>query len=75
MSRDQLGRYIPAAQLDAAAEIMGAAEVYAATGTYPEGFPVTARQREAAAELVRVGLLAEVSPSRYQLAASRELVL
>jgi len=74
-ARERLAGHIPAALLDTAAEVMGAAEVYASTGTYPDGFPVPARQLEAAAQLVRVGLLAEVGRGRFALAPSREFVL
>lgn len=75
MNRDQLGRYVPAAYLDAAVEVMDAAETYAATNTHPAGFPVPARQLGAALELCRVGLLSQVQLSRFALAPSREVTL
>lgn len=75
MSPRELAGHIPAAQLIAAAEVMGTAEIYAAVGQFADGFALPAHLHEAARELVRVGLLTEVGPYRFVLAPSREIVL
>lgn len=74
-AREQITGYVPAAYQVEAIEIMAVAEVYAATNTYPEGFPLPTRQHAAAAELVRLGYLKQTQPGRYLLAPSREIVL